>query len=502
MGVFDFFKRPQAGAASPFQTGSSRGFEAAGHNRRLSNFVPSRDHVNTLLAGAGDTMLARARHLVRNNGYAQNGVDAFASHLVGTGIHPNPGEPFSEGDRKKALDLWRVWADEADAEGVTDFYGLSRRVARELFIAGECFVRFRTRRISDGMVVPLQLQIVPAEMLDTSYSEDLGNGRTIRNGIEMDAVGKRTAYHFFRRHPGERGIPGVSIAQSERVAVPASEVLHVYDPQEAGQLRGVSRFAAVIVKLFTLDAYDDAELERKKTTAYFTAFVKREDTDPFSEDEDDPDDDTALAPMEPGLIQYLDGGEDITFAQPGDVGGMYEVYQYRVLLQIASGLGVPYPHLTGDMLKANYSNTRASMIDFRRRMEAMQWSVIVHLFCRPVWTRFLREAYLSDALRLPGYGTRAREYSYVEWLPPKVDWVDPAKDAKAEIEQINGGLKSRTQSIVERGYDPEQVDKEIAADRAREKRLGLSFGNRGKASAPQQGRDEPENNPEGETDDE
>ena len=38
------------------------------------------------------------------------------------------------------------------------------------------------------------------------------------------------------------------------------------------------------------------------------------------------------------------------------------------------------------------------------------------------------------------------------------------------------GLKSRTQALAERGYDAEQVDAEIAADKAREQSLGLSFG--------------------------
>jgi capsid protein len=60
-------------------------------------------------------------------------------------------------------------------------------------------------------------------------------------------------------------------------------------------------------------------------------------------------------------------------------------------------------------------------------------------------------------------------------MPPKWDWVDPLKDARAEIEQIGAGLKSRSQALSERGYDADQVDAEIAADRERERRLGLSF---------------------------
>ena len=43
--------------------------------------------------------------------------------------------------------------------GLTDFYGLQAMVAREMFVAGECFVRMRPRRAEDGLLVPLQMQL-------------------------------------------------------------------------------------------------------------------------------------------------------------------------------------------------------------------------------------------------------------------------------------------------------------------------------------------------------
>jgi capsid protein len=61
--------------------------------------------------------------------------------------------------------------------------------------------------------------------------------------------------------------PGLA---GETVRVPAADIIHVIDPVEAGQLRGVSRFAPAIFKLFTLDFYDDADLERKKVAEMFT----------------------------------------------------------------------------------------------------------------------------------------------------------------------------------------------------------------------------------------
>jgi hypothetical protein len=90
--------------------------------------------------------------------------------------------------------------------------------------------------------------------------------------------------------------------------------------------------------------------------------------------------------------------------------------------------------------------------------------VIVWQMCRQVWARWMDTAVIAGALDLPDYDQRRRGYLACGWLPPKWDWVDPMKDARAEIEQIEAGLKSRTQALAERGYDAEQVDAEIVAE--------------------------------------
>ena len=354
------------------------GFEGGLSARRLKGFRPSRAHVNTLIQAAGADMTARARYLIRNNGYAANAVESFAGNAVGTGITPSSG--ITDPTLKHQVQaLWLRWTDDSDAEGLADFYGQQRRAARELFIAGEVFFRLRPRRASDGLSVPLQLQMLPSEMVPLSDNRVLGNGHVVRQGIEFDRIGRRVAYHFLRRHPGdstEQGLIG------ETVRVPAASVLHILDPADAGQLRGVSWFSPAIVKLFLLDQYDDAELDRKKVAAMFAAFVRR----PLRDDLPGPDEameEEPLQPLEPGLMQVLGEGEDVTFSSPADVGGSYEAFQYRTLLQVAAALGLPYANLSADMLKANYSNTRAALLEFRRRIEAFQHSVLIYQLCRP-----------------------------------------------------------------------------------------------------------------------
>ena len=65
------------------------GFEAGLSSRRLKGFQPSRAHLNTLIAAAGPDITARARWLVRNNGYAANAIESWAGNVVGAGIKPS-----------------------------------------------------------------------------------------------------------------------------------------------------------------------------------------------------------------------------------------------------------------------------------------------------------------------------------------------------------------------------------------------------------------------------
>jgi lambda family phage portal protein len=267
--------------------------------------------------------------------------------------------------------------------------------------------------------------------------------------------------------------------------------LHIFHPIAEGQIRGVPWVAPAMVRLWLLDQYDDAELDRKKVAAMFAGFVTRPGPDDvMGEDSAQKDaDGAALVGLQPGTMQLLLPGEDIKFSDPADVGGSYESFQYRTLLACCAAMGMPYTNVTGDLRQANYSSLREGKLEFRRRIEQFQHNTLIYQLCRPVWNRWLGDAALSGALELPGLAENPASYLAVKWIPPKWDWVDPLKDRKAEIEAIEAGLKSRSDVIESEGYDSEEVDRRIAADRAREAELGLSFG---RTSQGQKPADEPE----------
>ncbi len=456
------------------QSRATPAFEAGGNGRRLRGFNPSKNHINVAIQRTGPTLLARARWLYENEGFCGNAVDEWASAAISDGIKPRPRIKDKE-KKRELLDLFWRWTEEADADGMSDFYGMQEKIAREVFIAGEVFVRIRSRRPGDMWTVPFQLQMLQSEMLDASFNATATNGNYIRAGIEFDSIGRRVAYHFWRWHPYDDR-PPVAANMRERVRVDASDVVHVLEGRQGGQLRGVPRVARILVKVFGLEVYDDAELQRKQTSALFTGFLTGRGDPPLNLDsEDETDDGDPVASMEPGAIIDLGDDRDIKFSSPTEVGGSYEPFQYRNLLKICAGLGMPYAIVTGDVTRGNFSNVRTSIIQFRRRVNQWQYNTIGFQLLRVVWRQFVERAYMAGLIELPGYDKDPTPYWAAEWLMPRSEWIDPEKDVKAEKEAIKAGLKSRTQAVAERGYDREDLDDEIEEERREAESRGLVF---------------------------
>lgn len=452
------------------------GLEAASGGRRMGVWQPAQEHVNSLLQTAGATTTARARFLVRNNGYAKAALESWTSATVGAGIKPSP---LIEDEKLKetVAATFADWTDEADAERLTDFYGISRRVTREAFLAGESFVQFvDTKPLADR--VPMRLQVLPSEQLPLWKNETAPGGNPVRMGIEFDQVtNERVAYWFWRRDPTDTSFAW-ALAHNQLDRVPADQIMHIFDPVEAGQVRGLTGYAAAIVKMFMLDLYDDAELERKKQAARFAGFV----TNPPVDLATDPEMklgifDAELPPYYgPGAFLEMNSGQEVRFSEPADVGANYDFFQYRTLLQVCSALGVPYAELSSDLSKATYASSRAGLLAFRAKVEAFQHAVLVFQFVRLVYARWFARAVLAGAL--PISATRLRNEPALmrfKAMTPKFPWVDPLKDTQAAALGVQNGFMSRGDVIEAQGYDPAETDARIKADREREKELGLTF---------------------------
>jgi len=377
--------------------------------------------------------------------------------MVGTGIRPQ--SSHKDPKIKEAIqDLWQGWTEEADVQGNLDFYGLQALVIRSMVEGGEVLARFRNRLPQDGLIVPLQLQILEPEHLPYEDNRTLDNGRVVAGGIELDQFERKAAYHLLKRHPGS----SISFENSfDTVRVPASEIMHVFKVLRPGQIRGEPWLSQIIVKMHDLDKYDDAEVLRQQLQAMYMAFVtkKEQGNGPHDEDEDDLE-----FEMVPGNVVTLREGEEITFSDPPGTNPGYKTFMKTQLMIIAQGFGITYEQLSGDLEGVNFSSIRAGLLESRRMTEQWRQNTITHQFCRPVWSRWMDQAFLAGKLDLPGYKNPLirRKHQEVKWIPQSWKWVDPLKELNAIVIQIRAGLMSREQAARESGYELEVIDREIA----------------------------------------
>lgn len=399
--------------------------------------------INPEVAAAGASLRGRARYLANNNPWIANAVANWTGALIGSGIMPTSQHPDAAA-RKALATLFNGWAEEADADGRTTFWGLQADVARGVVVDGEAFVQFLD---SD------RLRLIPPELIDESMTRELGDGGVIVQGVEFDADGRRVAYHVLPSRPHDQ-----FATYAPPVRIDASEILHVMKPLAAGQVRGVSWLAPVILPASELDQLLDALLVGVKVAAMHAGFLIDQNGtsgEPFDGTGEGGVLETGL---EPGTLRRLPTGMDIKFSTPQQTAEVAAFLRLN-LQQLAAGLGLPTHFVDGDLTGANYSSLRAGLLPFRQRVEQIQYGTFVPQFLAPVWRRVVTYAGLTG--ELDDFGP---EWLAVEWLPPKPMQVDPLKDTQATVAEIEAGLTSRRKAVAERGWSIEQLDEEIAAD--------------------------------------
>jgi len=436
-----------------------RHYEAAQGGRRTQGWARDRGDANTVSARALVELRLHARDLVRNNGWARRAQRVLADHAAGWGIVPHPQGPAAD----RAAELWKRWADstQCDADSRTTFAGLQHLVMRSLATDGEVLVRRRPRRAEDGLSLPLQLQVLEADYLDTSKDGVAGpSGGPIIQGVEFDQVGRRTAYWLFPQHPGSsaplaRGGAGVSRP------VPASEVLHVYYLDRPGQVRGLSWYGAAIVPLKELDAYEDAELVAAKIAACFAAFVTDADGAgaPLGvQDAQDP----MVERFEPGMISRLPPGRDVKFGTPPAAAP--SEFSSRQLRKIAAALGCTYEDLTGDYRSATYSSARMARLAHWASVYDYQHNMLIPQLCAGVW------GWAMGAAEIAGLVDSVPD---AEWTTPAVPMLEPDREGLAYQRLVRAGVLTPSDVVREQGRDPRRHWQAYADDLTELDRQGI-----------------------------
>ncbi len=465
-------------------------YDAAGHGRRALGWNSTRLGHNTLLFSYGLDLQARSRDAIRNNGWAQSAVESYKANAIGRGIRPIFQHP-QESVREFLARKWRRWVRESDVEydprnpasGQTDFYGQQMLTVGEVMGAGEMFVRFITRPLSEGMTVPLQLQLIQSEQLPLwrMTTSPIPDGNVVRMGIEFRPDLRREAYHFWKAHPGETMFYPLEGLSVERV--PARDVLHVYKPITAGQMRGEPWLTSVLAKLYELDKLFDAEVVKKQVASMITGFIHQVDPgNPVMPAASGPmgaqaqQQGVQLTNLQPGTFPVLNSGESVEFAKAPESGD-FATTIVSCLRAFAAGAGIAYEQL-GDLSQLNYSSIRAGLLEFRRKAQQFQHAVFIFQVCHPIGMRWLREGMMALSFGedlFHQYSKDPEPFEDIKWQTDGWDWVDPEKDVKASEQAVRDGFSSRSIECASRGYDVSDIDAQNASDNKSADKNGLIY---------------------------
>jgi lambda family phage portal protein len=428
-----------ADKVAPTQPPEVRRYDAASRSKRMAGWQTSSTDANSAITSP-QLMRDRARDLVRNNPWAAKGVSVITNNCVGYGIRAQL-KAGSQLRTRQAQSLWQQWAETTacDADGMHDLFGLQAIAMRALVTDGECIIRMRPRRPEDKLPLPFQIQLVEADLLADDLRSLPDSGNLIHNGIEFDSLGRRVAYHLYRRHPGDTTtLQGWDM---DITRVPASEIIHLYRKDRPGQDRGVTWFSPVVRTTWDLDIYEDGTLKRVQCGTLFAGFITSDDPQSFGDELDD-----TLPDLAPGTMYMLKPGQNIQFNDPPAPHDPQ--YRDATLRRIAAGLGITYESLTGNLSEVNFSSARMGAHEMGRNLDAWLWATFIPRFCGGVFGWF------KDMLLTTGFN--GSDLS-VEWTPPARTLVDPAKEWKALQTAVRSGFMSLPEAIRSQGYDPDSV---------------------------------------------
>lgn len=444
-----------------FQGKRDDNFKGSQSSRLLSEWLATTLTPDDQMRWSLHTLRARSRDLERNNPIIRHFLRMLSINVIGpNGIRLQSQVRNNDGQLNKLINdriekSWNEWCrSNVTVDGRLGLNDLSRLSLRTLARDGE--VIFRKWRAFPDNPHGFALEPIEGDMLDESFNRVKSPDQNeIRLGVEINPFGRPVAYHLWDRP--ERIVASIP---RKRERVPADQIMHLYDPERIGQVRGSTWLNSTMVAARHLDGYVEAELIAARISASKMAFFQRktEGGGALPENMD------LRMEAEPGTMGFLPDGYEVADWNPDHPAAAFGAFVKDAMRRIATGLDVSYNALASDLENVNYSSMRSGLL-----IERDVWMLLqqywINSFLFEVYKEWLNMALLHSALVLPD-SRDYRRYLDVKWRPRGWQWVDPLKETEAGVLAIQNGLASRQDLLSEQGKDIEEVLEQLAEEKA------------------------------------
>lgn len=450
---------------------NTRSFTAAQHSNLTHSWVKQPVSLDQELWGSLNTLRARAREQAHNNPYVIKFLNLCKANIIGSrGIQLQNRATLPSGELDQVTNdaiekAFLAWGQNGNCEvtGRLSWLDVQRLLIETIARDGEVLIR-----IVQGYdnAFGFAIQLIDVDYLDTDLNGTLPSGNTVRLGVEVDIWQRTVAYHLKR--PQAWSLYAQVGPEQERI--PAQEIIHVYNPTRAHQVRGIPWLHAVLLQLQMMGGYVEAELVAARLAASKMGFFERNSSgEGYSGD--GVDDESIISHAEPGTLEQLPQGVSFKAWDINHPAGNFDPFIKACLRGIASGLGVSYNSLANDLTSVNYSSIRAGVLEEREHWQVLQtW--FSEQCCTPIFNAWLKAALLTQ--QLPYKASEYNKLAKAHWQGRRWPWVDPLKDLKAIELELQLGLTSLDEVIRRLGRDPRQVFQNLVKTREELKKLGLT----------------------------
>jgi len=435
---------------------------------------------NALVDQGAAAIRTQMRHYDRNHDITVGALNVLVVNTVGPsgiGVEFQPRRKDGSIHSEYAAALSKAYGEFCKRPEVTRAHTMAkcqRLAARTWFRDGEMFtqhLRGQVDYLKHAARVPLSLELLEPDLVPLDLNDP---GKGLRQGIQLDAWGRKIGYHVYRAHPGEGTVLGTGLMADTKI-IPAERMTHLAELARIGQVRGVSRFASVITRIEDLKDYEESERIAAKVAAMLTAYVKRQapDGEGYTPAIDPK---TGLAmprdiSLAPGtIIDTLAVGEEIGLIDSNRPNPNLVTFRLGQLRAFASGIGASFSTLAKSY-EGTYSAQRQELVE-QSILYALLTDDFVGMWLDPIVQDFIALANVSRVVPMPA-DVDALTNDDVLYIAPGMPWIDPAKEALGWLSLIEAGLGSEVEAIRKRGASPDNVIAQRAEWKAKLEKAGL-----------------------------
>lgn len=362
------------------------------------------------------TLRARSRQLFKTNLYARGLIRRLVNNEINTGLHLEsvPEEkilgleedalaPWSE-DVESRFELWGKDPWLCDHMEQQTFGGLQAQARMEALIEGDVLVVLKQHQVTQ---LP-RVQLVCGGSVQTPMGYSLRPGHKIVHGVELDTMGRHTAYWVTQPDGTSKRLPAYGEKSGRRLAW-----LLYGTEKKLDEVRGEPILSLVLQSLREIDRYRDATQRKAVINSMLAMFIKKTEakmgTRPITggavrRNAESPQEGGTgarrfhTAELIPGLVlDELQQGEEPHGFAPNGTDEKFGDFEDAIITAIAWAHEIP-PEILKLSFGSNYSASQAAINEFKMYLNRVR-TTFGDCFCHLVYVEWLIAQALQGKIR-------------------------------------------------------------------------------------------------------